>query len=391
MVRQLASLAAGILAVALLVKLADLGATGAWRALLAGTWESWLYRFEVLLGAAVPVLLMASRAARRSPGMVGAAAASAAVGLVWNRLNVGIFGYFRDAETVYVPSLAEWALSLGVIAAAGIVFLFAAENLPIFSEKGEEWRRARRAFTPAFDRFSGVWRMTLASGVSRASLLAVMVVPLAWVLLFPPFGRGDGDPGAVRPPAAQDAERKVLRIDGDQAGVAVVFPHADHQRRLGGRDSCTRCHHLSLPADHSTPCSRCHRSMEADTTIFDHGAHFTAVARRDHLGGWIPENQACGVCHATEGPKGAATARPCLECHEKDMAPSRRVEAPLALGRASGYRVALHESCIACHKDEAAKQGRPALGDCSTCHETLRRRDAPTAAAAPSLVAARLP
>jgi Ni/Fe-hydrogenase subunit HybB-like protein len=391
MVRQLATLAAGILAVALLVKLADLGATGAWRALLAGTWESWFYGFEILLGAAIPVLLMASSAAHGSPALVGAAAASAALGLAWNRLNVGIFGYFRDAGTVYVPSLAEWAVSLGVMAAAAMVFFFAAENLPIFSESAEEWRRAHRAFTPAFDRFSGVWRMTLAGGVGRASLLAVIVVPLAWVLLFPPFRSGGGARGTVRPPVAQDAERRILRIDGDGAGVAVVFPHADHQRRLGGRDSCARCHHLSLPADHSTPCSRCHRSMEQDTDIFDHDAHLTAVARRDHLGGWIPANQACGSCHSAGGPKGAATARPCLECHQKDMAPSRQVEGPLALGRAPGYRVALHENCVACHESEAAKQGRPTLGDCSTCHETLRRREVPTATASPSLVAARLP
>ena len=40
-------------------------ATGALPSLLAGTWESWFYGFEVLLGAAIPVLLMASTAARR--------------------------------------------------------------------------------------------------------------------------------------------------------------------------------------------------------------------------------------------------------------------------------------------------------------------------------------
>ena len=389
-VRQLATLAAGVLAASLAVKLADLGATGAWRSLLAGTWESWSYGLELILGAAIPVLIMASGAARRSPAVVGVAAASAAVGLVWNRLNVGVFGYFRDAGTVYVPSLTEWALSLGVIAAAGIVFLFAVENLPIFSEDGEEWRRARQAFSPAFDRFSGVWRMTLANGLSRASLLAVIVVPLAWVLLWPSPSGGSAAGGAVRPPAAHDAERKVLRIDGNRGGVAVVFPHADHQRRLGGPQSCGRCHHLSLPADHSTPCSRCHRDMERDTDLFDHRAHFTAVARRDHLGGWIPENQTCRVCHSAGGPEGASTARPCLECHEKDMTPSRSVDAPLGLATARGYRAALHENCIACHKEEAAQQKRPTLGDCSTCHETLRRREAPTMTVPPLQVLARL-
>jgi hypothetical protein len=190
---------------------------------------------------------------------------------------------------------------------------------------------------------------------------------------------------------AQDAERKVLRIDGDHGGVQVVFPHADHQRRLGDKESCGRCHHLSLPTDHSTPCSRCHRDMELETEIFDHTAHFEAVARRDQLGGWIPANQACRECHSASGPKGADTARPCLECHEKDMAPSRKIEAPLGMARARGYRAALHDHCVKCHKDEAVKQKRPTLGDCATCHETLRRRESPAATESPSLVATRLP
>jgi Ni/Fe-hydrogenase subunit HybB-like protein len=391
MVRDLATLAATILAVSLLVRLADLWATGALPAFLAGTWESWLYTFEVTLGTVVPVLLMASKRARRSPGAVGVAATSAAVGLVWNRLDVGIFGYFRHAGTVYVPSLAEWALSLGVLAAAGLVFLLAVERFPIFSEEAEGWRRAHRGFSPAFDRFSGVWRMTLANGLSRATLLGVFVVPLAWAVLFPPFGAGHDPGGVVTPPVARDAERRILRIDGNRGGVAVVFPHADHQKRLGGRDSCRRCHHLALPGDHSTPCSRCHRHMERDTDIFDHDAHFVSVARRDHLGGWVPENRSCRVCHAGEGAEGAVTARPCLECHEKDMAPSRRVEAPLDLARASGYRVALHENCVPCHEKEAKRLKRPPLGDCGTCHPTLRRRDGPAGVPSTLRLAVRIP
>jgi hypothetical protein len=389
MVRQLATVAAGVLAVSLVVKLVDLWATGAWRSLVAGTWESWFYGIELVLGAALPILLVASREGRRSPAVIGVAAACAAIGLVWNRLNVGIFGYFRDAGTVYIPSLAEWALSLGVIAAAGLVFLYAVEKLPIFGDRSEE-ERAPEHFTPAFDRFSGVWRMTLTSGLHRASLLTVLVVPLAWVLLYPSF-RGASRPRPVRPPAARDAERTVLRIDGNLEGVAVVFPHADHQRRLGGKKSCDRCHHLSLPGDHSTPCSRCHRDMELQTLLFDHTAHLEAVARRDHLRGWIPGNESCRVCHASDLPETAQSARPCLECHDKDMAPSREVNTPLGLAQASGYRVALHENCIHCHEEEGAKQHRPGLAECSNCHGSLRPRGWHASPASSPLVAARLP
>jgi Ni/Fe-hydrogenase subunit HybB-like protein len=389
MVRQLARLAASVLAVYLLVKLGDLWATGAWRELVAGTWESWSYGLALLLGAALPALLMASPAARTSPGVIGAAATSAALGLVWNRLNVGVLGYFRDAGTVYVPTLTEWALSLGVIAAAGIVFLFAAENLPIFDEGWRELQRARQRFSPAFDSFSQVWRMTLASGLNRASLIAVFVVPAAFVLLYPPYQPGKLPPRPVQPPVAADMERRVLRIDADRAGVAVVFPHADHQKRLGGEGSCVHCHHISLPQDHSTPCSRCHRDMERDTDIFDHTAHLAAVAKRDALSGVVPGNQSCSACHAPALARSAATAKACLDCHEKDMSPSRKVEGALTLATAGGYRSAMHETCIACHEREAAKQNRPALRECGNCHESLRRGEVGHGGA--SLVATRLP
>jgi hypothetical protein len=263
-----------------------------------------------------------------------------------------------------------------VIAAAGLVFLYAVENLPIFDASWETWQQTRDRFSPVFDRFSRVWRVTLASGLNRASLIAVFTVPVAWVLLYPPFD-GQTRLGArpIKPPVAADAERTLLRIDGDQARLAVAFPHADHQRRLGGESSCGSCHHASLPRDHSTPCSRCHRDMERPTDIFDHTAHFVAVARREALGGWIPENQSCARCHETEAPKSAATAKPCLECHEQDMSFSRKPPAPLALAQASGYRVAMHESCISCHEREAVRLERPALAECSNCHESLRRRE----------------
>jgi hypothetical protein len=119
--------------------------------------------------------------------------------------------------------------------------------------------------------------------------------------------------------------------------------------------------------------------MERTTEIFDHAAHFEAVARRDQLRGWIPGNQACRVCHAPELPKGAPSARPCLDCHEKDMSPSRGIDSPLELARATGYRVALHENCVTCHEKEAARQRRPALAECGTCHESLRPRGLRTA------------
>jgi Ni/Fe-hydrogenase subunit HybB-like protein len=331
MVRQLASIAAGVLALYLVLKIADLFATGAWIALAAGTWESWLYVAELLVTAVVPVALMIAPRTRRSPAGIALAAASAAVGMMLNRLDAGVFGYFRDAGKVYFPSLAEWALSLGIIAAASLLFLKLSESTSIFDERWIERGNTARRFTSTFDAFSHVWRGSTTGGYRRISLNAVVVNPIAWVALYPPYRSKEGQ--AARPPMGLDAQRVNLEIGGEQPRMAVVFRHAAHEQRNGGPRSCNKGHHLSLPGDHATACVRCHRQMEAPAQIFNHVSHFDAVAKKEKLGGPVPGNRSCAVCHRAEEPRSASTAKACQECHAMGLADTTLARATGAGGR----------------------------------------------------------
>lgn len=375
MLRTLASIAAGILALFVVLKVVDLLRTGAWPYLRAGSWESWLWLAEVGLAGVVPVALMAISRVRRSPGGIAVAAGVAALGMVLNRLDVGIFGYFRDAGRVYLPSLAEWAISLGVIAAAALVLLGTAEAFPVFDDRWGERKLRRHLFQPGFDTLSGVWREALRDRVDRVSLMAVFAVPLAWVVLYPPYrAPSEQLTVPVRPPLAVDEQRTVLRIDGDDDGIfAVAFPHLDHRQRLGGDSSCAHCHHLALPGDNATPCSRCHRTMHLPTDLFDHDAHLAAVAEKERLPGPQPANRACSFCHRQESPESAVDVKPCLECHRDDMKPSPHFEAPEDLQRAPSYRAAFHEHCVPCHQREAVARDRPALAECRNCHPAPAR------------------
>jgi Ni/Fe-hydrogenase subunit HybB-like protein len=366
--RTLATVAAGVLAVFLLLKVVDLFRTGAWPYLLAGTWESWLYLSELALTAVVPVVLMMLPRVRRSAGGIATAAASAALGLVLNRLDVGIFGYFHDAQAVYFPSATEWAVSLGVIAAAGLVLLGVAENFPVFDDRWQERAARRRAFLRGFDTLSGVWSAALGDRLARVSLIAVLAVPLAWGFCYPPYRSAARR--VIRPPIGTDLQRAVLRIEGTRAAFAVSFPHLDHIKRLGGDASCPRCHHLSLPRDNATPCYRCHRALNAETDLFDHIAHFAAVAAKEKLAGPQAANRSCPLCHRAGQPESAREVKPCLECHREDMKPSTAFEKPKDLHRAPSYRLAFHSRtlCIACHQREAVQKQRPALAECSHCH-----------------------
>ncbi len=381
MLAGLASIGAGIMSCYAILKVVDLFRLGSWNALLAGTWESWLYGAELILTALLPIILVAIPRTRRSPVGLGAAALSGAFGLALNRLDVGIFGYFRDAHTVYFPSLAEWALGIGVIAAAGLVFFFIVENTAVFDDNWRQRYLSRGVFHAAFDRWSHVWFAVLMSGVHRVTLLAVFVLPLAWVILYPTY-HNDKPTTAVQASVGMDNMRANLRIDGNRQGVLTEFAHVEHQLRLGGDSSCAACHHVSLPGDRSTPCSRCHSDMIYATRIFDHSFHTVAVAEKEHLAGLYPANHSCALCHGGGLPKTASNVKTCYECHRDDMWLVGSPDSTADLIDAPSFRDAMHGTCITCHTQEKVRVAKPRLDECATCHRSLQARLVATAGVA---------
>ncbi len=371
-VRQMATIAAGLLAVYFILKILDLTVHGNWGALLAGTWESYLYIFELVITAVIPVSLMLISKTRQSPAIVGFAGLSGAVGLALNRMDVGIFGYFRDAGIVYFPSFAEWSLSIGVVAAAGLVFFFIAENLPIFSDYPPVVQSRTGMFRQTFGTLRQIWNMVFMDSLHRVSLIAVATIPLAYILMYPPFYNNLRSEKTINQSFGVDIERTVLKIDGDRQGVSTIFAHAEHQKRLGDSLSCRICHHIAMPNDKSTPCSECHHFMNSSSNIFNHDAHEAYIAKRDKLEGFFPVNNSCTECHPADSPKTAATAKNCLECHKQDMRIAGCLDDSTNLSMAGPFREAMHGTCVKCHTREAAQTGKKMLDVCGTCHQTLK-------------------
>jgi Ni/Fe-hydrogenase subunit HybB-like protein len=370
----LASIATGILALYGLVQVVALGTGAGWEALLAGTWESYLYGVEILLSTILPILLVWSPGTRGSPVALGVAAFSASAGLALNRMDVGIFGYFRDAGAVYFPSVAEWAVSLGVVAAAALVFLYFAENMGVFVDSRGGYGEGR-PFGASFDSLSRVWHVALRSGLERATVIGVFVIPLAWALMYPPFHQPKAP--LVTPAAGLDVARASLLIDGNEGGVVTAFPHEEHQDRLGGESSCVSCHHLSMPGDETTPCSRCHSHLLEPTLIFDHDRHQTFMVEEEGLEGVFPENLSCVQCHTAGQAKTADNAKACLECHGEETGWESEEETTADLARAVSYLEAMHGTCVECHQEQARELDRPALRYCFTCHSSLEHRSEP--------------
>lgn len=372
MLRSLASIAAAVLSIYLVLKVYDLIASDKWQILTANSWESWLYGFELLIAVVIPVMLVLIPRTRYSPNGLAIAALSASAGLALNRLDVGIFGYFHDAGEVYFPTMAEWALGIGVIAAAGLVFLFVVERFSIFDDSWKKRTIFDGLFNSSFDSLSRVWNTTLSSGLQRVTAIAIFVLPLSWVLMYPPFSKAEGM--EVRPASGIDIQRATLRIDGNRDGVFTDFPHIAHQQKMGGESSCATCHHLSMPNDLSTPCSRCHRDMLQGTVIFVHSDHEKMIVESKKLTGIHPVNYSCDVCHTVGEARTAQNALSCLECHRQDMGWKDVDENSVDIKVAISYGNAMHQTCIQCHEKEAVAIGRKNLGECSTCHKSREQR-----------------
>jgi len=306
----LAKGSAVILSLYLILKIVDLAVRGQIGTLFSGQWEAGFFFAELALGAVIPIALIAARATRHAPVGLTVASISAVLGLVLNRLNVGVTGLLRTADAPYFPSLPEISLSIGVIAMAALALVYIVENYPIFEDI------PAKAFLPGeegvreLDPLGRAWTFGWMTGRARLSMLLVVSVSLAAGLFSgSAFGGMRLKRAPVRQPLGADAARATLFLDGDRNDEGVLFPHDAHKERLGGEESCQQCHHQDLPGDHASSCFRCHADMAQPSSVFDHETHVAELGDK-----W-----SCVQCHDSRLPKNVGNSKPCHECHEEDM------------------------------------------------------------------------
>ena len=364
---------AGASAITLLVYTAirgvDFTLNGKWTyVFVERTWESYLFMAEFLIEVLVPVVIIAVPRWRRSVRGLTIATLSATVGVVFYRLNVGIMGYFRDAGDVYVPSLSEVFFSLGVFAAAGLIFLFVVERFYIFESPEEcavpetEGVHADKAPQWTWDELLSVFT---GPGAQRISLVIVVTIPIA-ILLFSDTALQSFQfkSELVRPAKGADEKREELLIDGNRNETGVVFPHELHKMVAYPEldNSCRGCHHLDLPEDNASACYLCHGDMWLETDIFNHEYH------KKMMGG----NDSCGQCHEPDRPKTKENSPSCYSCHKDDMNGIDAYKDQKRVGAAPGYYQVMHDKCLTCHRmignDPETKKDPEGHGNCLFCH-----------------------
>jgi len=136
--------AAIVLFLYLAMKFADVTARGAWGFVLERRFQGGLFLAEMLLGVALPAVLLSFRKFRDRPKGLLAASLLVMAGVVLNRMNVSWFGMSVHDQLNYYPTWMEIALSLGFVAAGTVAFFLCVRYLPIFPDTEEQEHRTKK-------------------------------------------------------------------------------------------------------------------------------------------------------------------------------------------------------------------------------------------------------
>jgi Ni/Fe-hydrogenase subunit HybB-like protein len=380
------------------LRLGDLALRHKLSLVLSGTWQANLFLLEMGLAAFLPAMLMAFRKIRSSAAGIGIASGLTLLGMVGYRFDLCIVAFALPEGVSYFPTWMEFAVTIGIVAAAILAFIFFVERFNVCDAGHEEDSAGpdahlRSRFDPlglrilmpeslaAARRYSlalvagaalaaaalprDIWRgsVLLCTPVHAPMILNGSLTTLPHASITIPYRLSLQPPGYTS--SGTDMTQLVI-IDGNRNGRLVAFPHELLRDKLGGEASCVLCHHQALPFDQNTPCYECHRDMYLTTDLFNHSVHIA------HLDG----NSGCVQCHS-DGAKAKTreTAKPCKECHQKMalagslISPEKETE-----GRAVGYMEAMHGLCIGCHKqrlEEAPQDYRRDFADCGCCHRDI--------------------
>jgi formate dehydrogenase iron-sulfur subunit len=124
------------LLVYLVFRLGDLGLRGQLSNAFSGRLGA-LFAIEILLGGVIPLALLARESERVRPTLLFAGAFLTAAGVILNRVNVVLLAMNlkgpmpQNAPASYSPTVFEWGVSLGLIAASVFLFGLGARLMPV--------------------------------------------------------------------------------------------------------------------------------------------------------------------------------------------------------------------------------------------------------------------
>ena len=132
---RLSRILAFILAFLFLFKIEDLIRHGAFMNMFEGSYESWLFLAEILLGVLLPSILLFIPKVRNNPTGMFTAVCFAVFGFFFGRLNVTITSMERVNQAIYFPAWTEVMITVFLVAIGFTAFALAVKYLPIFPKE----------------------------------------------------------------------------------------------------------------------------------------------------------------------------------------------------------------------------------------------------------------
>ena len=350
---KLALFSVGVLAVYALIRFIGLVAEGKLATMFVSSWQTLFFWIETALFVIIPILFLSVKQLRLSKAGLWVATISAVIGIGFNRANIAGIMLVRTGE-IYIPTIFEIFISLGIISAAVLVFLFCVERFKMWETKWTD-PRDRETAPPEFDRSSEAWLGSPRIS-HRFTFSFILIISLAFGFALISNERIHSE-GIKEVPVKAARGGDTLYVDGNHDTFGVYFAHEDHIQREGKKESCVICHHMNLPMDESSPCSACHGNMYTEFDAFRHDWHSSPA------GG----NVGCMECHPEDQPRLAETAQSCEHCH-KDLIPAG-AEIEVDDYMAPSYTDAMHGVCVPCHETRAKqKEELKDLALCTSCH-----------------------
>jgi Ni/Fe-hydrogenase subunit HybB-like protein len=377
LMRPLGEAAGWVLILYLALRFGDLAYRGQLHYLFASAWQVKLFWVEIAAMAIVPLVMLWQRQFRKSSNWQWATAAIATTGIVLNRIDVGGLADLSRGGSLYLPEWTEIVISLGIVAAATLLFLFMVEHFRVWEHRPADPDADPRKL-PEFNKVGFTWLGTpVIAGRVKYSLAFVLAAGFGFLLLGSPRAasmgatptpthRARGNVGNIGlqlaaartgKPAPATAGTGVLYLDADLTNWGVTFYHQREIDRNGGEKSCVICHHMNMPHDQESGCYECHRDMYLPTDSFRHDWHASPKGA----------NLACVQCHERGYPRTSAHVKPCSDCH-KDLVPAGAT-IKITTYIAPSYVDAMHTLCIGCHVKVAQKENKPEIARCAECHK----------------------
>ncbi len=378
------------------IRIGDLAYNGKLLYLAKPAWETADFIIELCLSVFIPIILFSIPRVRQSKAGLLAGSASAVLGVVLNRINVSGIATIPATKTNYFPAWTEFAISIGVVAAATLVFFFFVEHFSVFESEAEHSQEDTGL--PFQDPVSNTYLGTTGMGNTALYSLIFILSMSIGIYLLPGHAitgkdlrrtpvKASGSIMVQKVPlpgqtlytysivndasSAESSNKNTRELQAllfiDDNGRFVVFDHKAHQMWIDKQFDRLKINHFIFTPLESTYSDNGDTSVNSVTPAEKTPPVFLTGFTIENLRQSNSGTTSCRLCHHMNYPFNQATS--CRTCHRDMYLATDIFNHDFHIKKLEGNR-----SCSKCHKDPDAVKSLKTATPCTSCHKYMIAR-----------------